>query len=409
VSIIKRCNKCKKNLPKTSFTSDRTKKDGLDATCRDCRKVRVHAFRAAAKQARPTAPMPAARAEKAPAPPPLPPLESAERAHVEAANKRDLKREHAALVAETIRLRAEVRAAAQAAGPLPEIWIPKKTIEQSEGIAAALASDWHVDELVSSGSTLGLNEYSPEIAKQRSQYFFQHFLRLSDIMARDCEIRTLWIGILGDLFSGWIHEELLAGTAMAPGKAAHYAQTLLYSGIRFLLENSDYNIVIDALPGNHGRMTKKMHFNDPTGTSLETMAYHMLAARFAEEPRVTIKVAEHAQVIRPFFDKFKMRLIHGYEIKFAGGIGGPTIPINKRLAQWNSSSPCQLTCMGHFHHYMDGGNFMMNGSLIGYNAYAQTNGFAYEEPQQSFFLIHNRHGGQKSVTAPIWLDGKEHP
>ena len=97
------------------------------------------------------------------------------------------------------------------------------------------------------------------------------------------------------------------------------------------------------------------------------------------------------------------------EIKFAGGIGGPTIPINKRLAQWNSSNPCQLTCMGHFHHYMDGGNFMMNGSLIGYNAYAQTNGFAYEEPQQSFFLIHNRHGGQKSVTAPIWLDGKEHP
>lgn len=344
----------------------------------------------------------------APAPEPLQPLEAAEKFHREAAEKRDIRREHSALVEETQRLRLELEAAVRMARPLHTVFIPKKTIEQGEGIAAALASDWHIDELVSSGSTFGLNEYSPEIAKTRAQYFFQNFLRLTNILARDCEIRTMWLGVLGDLFSGWIHEELLAGTAMAPGEAAHYAQELLHAGIKYLLANSDYGIVVDALPGNHGRMTKKMHFNDPTGTSLETLAYHMLAARFSDEPRVTIDVAEHAQVIRPFFDNFKMRLIHGYEIRFAGGVGGPTIPINKRLAQWNSSKPCALTCMGHFHHYMDGGNFMMNGSLIGYNAYAQTNGFAYEEPQQSFFLIHNRNGGQKSVTAPIWLDDKHH-
>lgn len=408
---VKKCGTCKRLLTAEGFRKDAARHDGLENVCRECRKraarERTARRRSQVNEARPTAPMPPA-VDYAPAPEPLPPLESAEKAYREAAHKRDIKREHSALVEETQRLRAELEAAVRMAGPIPTIFIPKKTLEQGEGIAAALASDWHIDELVSLGSTLGLNEYSPEIARQRSQFFFQNFLRLAQILARDCEIRTLYLGILGDLLSGWIHEELLAGTAMAPGDAAHFAQTLLYSGIQYLLKNSDFNIVIDALPGNHGRLTKKMHFNDPTGTSLETLAYHMLAARFSDEPRVTIAVAEHAQVTRSFFDTFRMRLIHGYEIKFSGGVGGPTIPINKRLAQWNSSTPCALTCMGHFHHYMDGGNFIMNGSLIGYNAYAQTNGFAYEEPQQSFFLIHNRNGGQKSVTAPIWLDDKHH-
>jgi hypothetical protein len=48
----------------------------------------------------------------------------------------------------------------------------------------------------------------------------------------------------------------------------------------------------------------------------------------------------------------------------------------------------------------------VNGSLIGYNTYAQAIKAAFEEAQQQFFLIHARGGGQKSGVFPIWLDDK---
>jgi hypothetical protein len=97
-------------------------------------------------------------------------------------------------------------------------------------------------------------------------------------------------------------------------------------------------------------------------------------------------------------------------VKFGGGVGGITIPIRKKLAAWNSAIRADLTVMGHFHQLMDGGDFVVNGSLIGYNEFAQAIGASPEEARQAFFLVHARGGGQKSITAPIWLDErhKEH-
>jgi hypothetical protein len=43
----------------------------------------------------------------------------------------------------------------------------------------------------------------------------------------------------------------------------------------------------------------------------------------------------------------------------------------------------------------------MNGSLIGYNAYAKKIGASYDQPKQGFFLI-DKHRG-KSLVAPVWV------
>jgi hypothetical protein len=86
------------------------------------------------------------------------------------------------------------------------------------------------------------------------------------------------------MFTGWLHEEMMANNLLAPGDAARFWKGLFISGIDFLLRESKYIIEIDALPGNHGRMTKQMHFADPTGTSLETFAYHAIAGRYEDNP-----------------------------------------------------------------------------------------------------------------------------
>src|SRR6185312_13930358 len=158
------------------------------------------------------------------------------------------------------------------------------------------------------------------------------------------------------------------------------------------------------MSGNHGRMPEKMHFSDPVGTSLESFMYHAVCDRYEGNPRVQIRVSPAAMVYERFYERFNMRLIHGYETKYNGGVGGLTIPLNKAVTQWDKGIKADLTVLGHYHQFFDGGNFLVNGSLIGYNTYAEAIKASYEEPRQAFFLVHARKGGQKSIVAPIWLD-----
>lgn len=403
----KRCPGCATLKSAEHFSKSPGNPDGLRSACKTCEaaRQRARAARRVALAQDPDKTPPFVEPRRsAPPPAPLPPLENAFAQHTEAAARRDLRAEHKALIEETARLRRELETFTHA-GRAPEILVyDKPRDERADAVACAVASDWHVEEPVHSADVMGLNEYNLEVAQSRSRAYFRNLLRLTDILARDSTIRTIHLSLLGDFFSGWIHEELLANTLLAPGDAAVFVNGLICSGLDYLLHESNYMLEIDALPGNHGRMTDKMHFGDPTGTSLETVMYHMVASRYALNQRVKMRVATASEVHVRFFEAFKMRLVHGYEIKYAGGVGGITIPLNKRLAQWNSTQRCDLTVLGHYHQFFDGGRFLVNGSMIGYNNFAKNFGFTYEDPQQAFFLVHARKGGQKSVVAPIWLD-----
>lgn len=340
-----------------------------------------------------------------PAPPPFEPtpLEDAMARFDKRAAERAAGAREKALVEEVRRLTAEREQYLRIGAPTVIIYDKAKEL-RADAVACALLSDWHVEEEVVGSDVHGLNEYNLEIARRRVEHCFKNLLRLTDIMARDSKITTIHLSLLGDFFSGAIHEELLSSTLLNPGDAANFVLGLLISGIEFLLKNSPYTILADCIPGNHGRMTKQMWFSDPTGTSLETFMYTALAGRFHGNERVQIHVANRAMVYRDFFEKFKMRLLHGYEMKYGGGVGGITIPVRKAIAQWDMGVKATLTCFGHFHQRIDGGNFAGNGSLIGFNTYAQAIKAAFEEPTQMFFLVHARNGGEKSIVAPIWLD-----
>jgi hypothetical protein len=332
------------------------------------------------------------------------PLEAAQRAHTKAREARNIKAEHKALFEENLRQRQIIEELGRMSRA-PEILVyTQPAWERSDAIACAIASDWHVEEPVTAEAVHRLNEYNLDIAKSRAEKFFQHWLRLTDIHAKDSKINTMYLAALGDFFTGWLVDEMMASNLLAPGDAAHFCKGLFFSGIDFLLRESAYILEGDCIPGNHGRLTDRIHFANPTGTSLETFMYHAIADRYRDNPRVRLHVSEHAMRYRRFYETFNLRLIHGYEVKYGGGVGGITIPIRKALAQWNNPIRADLTAMGHFHQRCDGGDFLVNGSLIGYNTFAQNIKAAFEEAQQSFFLISARKGGQKSVVAPIWLD-----
>lgn len=286
----------------------------------------------------------------------------------------------------------------------PQTFVIKPTPnEGSEAVAFMLASDWHIEEEVRADTVDSVNEYNLEISEKRATKFFANGVKLIRLFKKDTQIKKLVLPLLGDFITNSLRDENLENNLLLPGDALWRVKSYLVAGIKYILANTDVEIIAVCHTGNHGRMTEKVHISTEAGNSLEKYMYRNLAEYFRDEPRIKFIIPEGSM---SYIEVFKMtiRLIHGHQVKYAGGVGGITIPIRKALAQWNKVKKADLTLMGHYHQSVDGNDFLVNGSLIGYNAFAQFIKADYEEPKQTFFLIHNHNGGSKSIVCPIWLD-----
>lgn len=291
--------------------------------------------------------------------------------------------------------------AARAIGKETEVFpiVAEKGSRNTEAVAVAVASDWHVEEIVQPHTVNNLNKYTPEIAKKRSIKFFQLIERMVRKERQDVDIKTLVLWLGGDFISGHIHESLMITTAMSPVNAAIYAKELLESGIRFLLENTDLKLVIPCSIGNHSRVTKKVVTGDEAGNSLEWFIYGALAHAYKDEPRVRFILSESYLNIVPILG-LRVRFHHGHAVKFGGGVGGLTIPLNKAIYRWNQTDKVDLDVLGHFHQYTSMRQFVVNGSLMGTTDYGLRKGFENEPPTQAFFLIDSKRG--KTVSIPMF-------
>jgi len=135
--------------------------------------------------------------------------------------------------------------------------------------------------------------------------------------------------------------------------------------------------------------------------SYEWMLYQQLASSFRNDSRVRFIAPKSQLVYVPVYD-FNLRFTHGDTVKSGGGVGGITIPIFKKLSNWDAGCKADVTIMGHFHQYMSLPHLVVNGSLCGYGPYAVSIGAKFERPQQAFFLMDSQKG--KTASYPVWLD-----
>lgn len=292
--------------------------------------------------------------------------------------------------------------------PLPRL----KRREYKSGIREAAAiislSDLHVDEIVEPWETPYGNQYNPQIASRSMGRFFAGARWLIDLHRQAFTIRDVvcWIG--GDLFSGHIHPELIESTERAPIETILWLRPRLVAGIDRLLEDPKIeNILIPASRGNHGRNTPKPYRALGAVHSYEWLLYQWLASHYEKEPRVRILADKSAHQYAHVYD-FDLHFHHGDETSYNGGVGGITIPLNKATAQWDIAKRCHYHHFGHWHQYHPGGRVQVNGSVIGYNAYAMSIKATPEPPQQAFYLLDSTRG--KTCMSPIWVrDSKDAP
>jgi hypothetical protein len=276
-----------------------------------------------------------------------------------------------------------------------------KSDPSGEVTAVAVLSDIHYAETVKSDNVNGKNEYNPKIAKTRLEFFFKNLAKLIIIYKHHSQINNLVLAMLGDMINGHLREESLENNSMSPIEEMLEVKGVLEAGINYLLDNTDVNIVLPCHSGNHARDTQKIRPSTEAGHSYEYVLYHVLANAFKDNPRVKfiIPTSYHSYID---VGGLTIRFHHGHFMKYNGGMSGIYISVNKAIAQWNKVQHADLDVFGHFHQLRDGGNFICNGSVIGFNSFAISIKADYEKPKQAFFLIDHKRK-EKTSSSHIFL------
>lgn len=279
----------------------------------------------------------------------------------------------------------------------PPAWLsaaPKKT-RRHNATPWLLLSDLHLDEVVEPGQVMGVNAFNRRIARMRLEQIAVGFVRV---------VRDYWTGITydgvvialgGDLFSGDIHEELKETNEDTILGSLDYWIDPLAEVIRLCADEFG-RVHVPVVVGNHGRMTRKPRAKFRARSNFDWFVGMALQRLFAGDNRVTFDVSEAADVLVPCYGQ-KVLLTHGDQARGGGGIGGIWPPLmrldaRKRARQEAVQQGYDLLIMGHWHQLVFGPNFIVNGSLKGYDEYAFTENFGFEVPQQAAWLMTPEHG-----------------
>lgn len=280
---------------------------------------------------------------------------------------------------------------------------PKKKPGTHTGTPWLLLSDLHFDEVVRPEEIGGVNAYNRRIAEQRLEATITSTIKV----CRDYWSGVVYDGIVaplgGDLYAGDIHDELTQSNAdTLLGSVLHWSDQLAAS--ISVLADEFGKVHVPVVVGNHGRRTRKPRAKFRARDNFDWFTGHLLARTFANDPRVTFDIPESADCLVKSYG-WTVCLTHGDQTSGGAGIGGIWPPImrldaRKRARAQAVNQPYDLLVMGHWHQLTLGPSFIINGSLVGYDEYAYTSNFGFQQPAQALWLMTPEHG--RTFTAPIY-------
>lgn len=250
--------------------------------------------------------------------------------------------------------------------------------------AVALFSDAHIEETVEPLSVLHKNEYNTTIAEQRIKAYFANLV----VCLKKDDVQMLFFASLGDTISGFIHEELSQENGLTPLEATLFGQSLLISGLQYIRKEMPHlKITFIGITGNHSRITKKIQHSNGFKMSYEWLMYRNLediSKKLGLDITFLIPESELALVETP--DNKTYIFCHGYQVqsKGTGTVAGIYPALNRLAMKWQKIFQQDKIFLGHYHTCVSIPAVTVNGCIIGYNAFALTNGMGYEEPAQQY-------------------------
>jgi hypothetical protein len=259
-----------------------------------------------------------------------------------------------------------------------KFYVPMREYKETMGERVAIfqLTDLHYGKTVKlEGDFKDLNVYDKDIAKKRIQKYFDKAIEY-------CiwnKINNVIVELGGDIFSGIIHDELkYYVTTSTIDDILDLVDCISYN-LQRLVEKID-NVKVIGVPGNHGRLHKKMEFEFKATNNFDYLFYHILNLN-----------NKNIEII-PSKSTFKKETINGQVFVFHHGdftrggknMAGAPVFTSSRDATFVSKiykavgiHNVSTILIGHFHtsFWIPGLSVEVigNGSLIGTDSYALEN------------------------------------
>ena len=270
---------------------------------------------------------------------------------------------------------------------------PISSTKSEEACPIIMLSDWHFEERIDLDTINDLNEYNLDIAAHRWNRCIQNSLKLVHKERFSSEIKQCIVWLGGDFITGYIHEELEESNYLSPTQAVRFAKERIITAIKFYLEHGKFDkITVVCNYGNHGRTNKKPRVSTSYKNSYEWMMFKDIEDYFSGNAKITFVIPNGLFAYVTIFEKV-IRFWHGDNVQYQGGIGGLTVPLIKAIHRMNNTIHADYNIMGHYHQLFEATkDCFINGSGIGYSAYAQRIGASFEKPMQGFKIVDKKYG-----------------
>lgn len=287
----------------------------------------------------------------------------------------------------------------------PKWTLDRSGVDGTPGVPTLFISDLHWGEVVDPKQINHVNRYNLKIAQQRLEFLVERAIRLLKIISPSLDYPGVVIPLGGDMISGNIHDELTATNEINSMPAV----LDLYGRFVALIEemaSTFGNVFLPCVSGNHGRDTKKIWAKDRHHTSFDWLLYCFLAKRFEKDERIRFLVPDGPDAQFQIFNH-RYLLTHGDQFRGGDGMIGALGPIirgdhKKRSRNSQVNAEYDTMLLGHWHQYIHLLRLIVNGSLKGYDEYANRENFGFEPPQQALWLTHPKY--RMTYRCPVYVD-----
>jgi len=273
----------------------------------------------------------------------------------------------------------------------PKWLIQAKPTKTSPGVPTLFASDWHWAEVVDPTQIGGVNEYDLAIAHKRARRMIEVSIDLLNNHMVNPKYPGIVFALGGDMVSGDIHEELQATNECEIMAAVTDLYGVLVWCINTLADRFG-RVFVPCVSGNHGRNTHKIRAKGRNYTSFDWLLYCFLAKHFEGDSRVNFLIPNGPDALYKVYGT-RYLLTHGDQFRGGDGMIGALGPIirgdhKKRSRQTQIGASYDVMLLGHWHQLIQLQRLIVNGSLKGYDEYANANNFGYEPPRQALWITH---------------------
>lgn len=288
---------------------------------------------------------------------------------------------------------------------VPEWVCARDSGRKHEVMPTVSFSDWHLDEIVKPEQVQHKNAYNREIAELRLRNYFNNTVDVCHKFLGGFTYPGIVMPMLGDNFSGNIHEELRNTNAdVLLSSLLHWIGPMA-SGIKHLADAFG-KVYIPVVVGNHGRNTLKPIHKNRVRDNFDWLFAQMVARELSGDRRITFAISEAPDYLYRVYNTTYL-ITHGDQAKGGSGIAAQLSPLMIMVARKSKREAFDYLVCGHWHRLSQFMKVRVNGSGKGYDEYAFNSNFEFEPPQQDLWLTDPKHGVIGSF--PVHLLSKDEP